>query len=479
MRAILAALIASALGGGCYRPSVEACQLQCNHQQCPNGLACNEQGFCASSATAQCDSLPVDAPADADETKITIEVLDRTGVPLKGAVVVLADRAGAQIEEKVTGPDGIVTSDAVAGSSATVLRAVSDAAAGDVLYATTYLDLWGGAHLVSQPDPDARTRSVNIKWTPSAAANQYEIRTSCVAPPTTVPGGVTSFDVQIPTRCTTFDVVVFAGPQNTNPPPMSVVLGGQTGSSVVMPATWQSSIQVPATITGKPTNSSTLTSSIGGWITPAVPSTATFSSTTIDSGTPISPWRAPPGMSYTVQTAVPGVDPRLPNGTQTVIQRLAAGATSYTRNLDGILIPWTGNATFDRAAGTLSWLALEPQGLTTVATPNIVMAELGFTRGTARVVWRVIAPGTFVTTTVLNGITMATLPFPVVPGMRGLELTPNDQITVDHAITMHVADTAVHRVIELFEQRRFEITSYVPTIDHFTFSQTPSSSTMP
>jgi hypothetical protein len=471
----LAVTFGALITSACYAPSVESCRYVCNGASCPSGLACNAQGMCASSATDTCEP-PNDAPMDGDSAQITVEVLARDGTHLKGATVVFGDRTGTQVDEQVTGAEGTVTSQVVPGGTATVIRTLSDPN-GETLYATTYVDLWAGAHLMSQPDVDTRTRPVNIKWSPSATANQYEIRTSCVNPAVTVPGGVTSFDVPIPTRCTTFDVIVFAGPSTASPPPMSVVIGGQTGSSVMMPSTWRPYVQVQPTLTGAPTNNATVTSAISGWITPGVPSTTTFSSVTFDATGNTQPWRAPAGVNYTVQTSITSADPLLPGGTQTVIERLAAGATGYTRDLDGLVLPWVGNATFDRATSTFSWPMVSPAGVT-AATPSVVFAELVYTRGSNRVVWRLVAPGSFITYSTLNGVRTGSLRMPDVPGPRVFEqLMPNDMITVDNVLTLHVGSAAVHPVIELVEPRRLELTSYVPTIDHLTFSQTPSNGT--
>jgi hypothetical protein len=474
MRAFLAALIASALGGGCYRPSVEACQLQCNNQQCPSGLTCNEQGFCASSASAVCDSLPVDAPADADDSAVTVEVLDRTGAALPSAVVVFADRSNTLIDEKVTGPDGIASSVVPPGGSATAIRSGVGAGGGNVLYATTYLDVWPGAHLVAQSEVNTLTRQVHVTWQPMDTANQYEIRTSCGTPPINVPGGLFELDIPVPVHCPTFDVIVHAGPaSSTNPPSLAAALGGQTASSVVMPM-FQQPVPVMATIAGRPTNAAMLGVSLAGWITPMVPATAPFTSTSLTQANPTITLYAPKGVNLTAQVFIGNADPALANYGQVVIERLPAMATSYTRNLNGIVIPWVGNATYEPASRSLRWQISTPQGVT-VATPNVVMADVGFTRGMNRVSWRVIAPGSYVTTSVEGGVTVARLALPDIPGDRVFEPMTGDVIDLDDAITVHVDDAAVHGVIEQFEAKRLELSSSVPGLGHLTFMATPQS----
>jgi hypothetical protein len=230
-------------------------------------------------------------------------------------------------------------------------------------------------------------------------------------------------------------------------------------------------------LAGIPTNAN-VTTSIGGWITPGVPSTTTFSSATVvDASGSVGAWRAPAGVSYTVQTAVSSVDPTLPGGTETVIERLPAGATSYTRDLGGLLLPWAGNATFDRATNTFSWPVVDPAGVTT-ATPNVVFTEVVFTRAGNRVIWRLVAPGSVIAYTTPNGVRTASIQMPDVPGNRVFEqLAPNDTITVDNVLMFHVDSAAVHAAIELVEQRRLELTAYLPSIDHLTVSQTPANGT--
>lgn len=63
-------LAAAALGaGGCYRPSLDSCQYQCNTNggaECPAGLACSAEHWCVAGANDLCGPLPVDASTGGD-----------------------------------------------------------------------------------------------------------------------------------------------------------------------------------------------------------------------------------------------------------------------------------------------------------------------------------------------------------------------------------------------------------------------------
>lgn len=62
------ALVIGALlwASGCYSPGVDACLYRCSTTGgCPNNLSCNEQNWCAASATDRCDDTPITDAADA------------------------------------------------------------------------------------------------------------------------------------------------------------------------------------------------------------------------------------------------------------------------------------------------------------------------------------------------------------------------------------------------------------------------------
>ncbi len=456
--AVVISVLGSVLGGGCYRPTVAACELQCNDQRCPSGLACNDQGLCAATAMTLCDSLPDDAQVS--PAAITIDVRDNVGGPVPGALVVFADASGQLVADRITGNDGIAVIEMEPGGSATVVRKPTGSL---VTYATTYLSLWSGARIVSQIDIDKRERAVTIKWAPLPGAASYEVRTSCsdgvVVPTTDQPTAV----VMVPVRCPTFDVIVHAGAATSSVTPPSVVLGGQTGD-VVMPDDWKNSTAIPLTLKGRPSNVGMVAGVLGGWITPQVPSTAPFSNTIVNNTGSAPPWTAPTGINL-MATMLFGA-PDVPGTGQLVIDRLPAGATSYPRDFNGALLAWPGNATFDGQTRTLRWATTAPADVM-IGVPSLAYAVLRYTRANLDVEWRIIAPGTAIQNTFEGGVPGASFVLPDVPGDRAFEPRAGDTLSADDITLLQVEDAALRGVIEILEPPGPDLFT-VPELRHLT-----------
>lgn len=461
--AIVAALLAAA---GCYQPSVEACRYLCNNQQCPSGLECNAQGMCAESTTAMCSALPNDAPSEGGPSEVTVVVQFAAAQPEQGVLVVFADRTGALVAEKMTDANGTATADIGVGGSATVIRSVP---VGTTMqpWATTYLDLPQDARVVCQQQPHLLDRSVLVRWTaPGGVQGPSLVTASCMAQPRIAPAGSTEFTIPVPVQCLPFDVIVTLLDPN-NVPVQAAVMPAQSTPQVDVPlSAWMPVVTIPTTISRFPTNATRMTAGLSGRVTPTLPDTAVFMSSTLAiDGSLSSSWRAPTGIGLTAQLAFTQSAAFL--DAMLYRERLPATTTAYTRNLDGRLLPWMQQPT--TAGTTVSWSTSMPLG-TTPATPDLMFVNLAHqdpqspNDSTAR--WHIVAPAARITA---SGTTAAFV-LPDVPGDRAFELTPARSVVANDVFVFDVDDAAINGVRGLLGAIGYDLFR-VPELTHITVSR--------
>lgn len=469
MRASL--LVLTVAAAACYNPGVQPCQLACSaNRECPDGLACNEQNACAATSTALCDELPIDAPLDgSNATRVTIEVRDRTGGPLAAALVVFADSAGAQVAEIPTGPDGMASVDMLPGGSATVIRTVprTGGMAGTDVHASTYLDLWPGAHIISQAEIDQRTRTVTFELMPPPNTSMFTVHTSCSG---YITSSALSLPVAIPLRCPTFDVIVIAGNPTLPSGSFAAVLPAQTATSIMVPAAAFKPIRnLSGALAGLPTNSSDRSLSLSGWATAALPaSTRAFTSTTPTTAGMVGPLVVPADGGLQTQLVV-AHQPIAggPMFQQIVYDRIPAASTVLDRNYNSTLVQWAGGPTFDVTTRRLAWPFYTPVS-TTPTSPTFFAAQVTYSHDTnMSSIWRIVGDASRITTT---GATQSIM-YPDVPGMRNFEPIGADVVSSDTITLFGVEAAAARDVRQLLEPEGSDVGYFkVPALRHMTVS---------
>lgn len=473
VRTFFFALIVAA--AGCYSPGIQPCELACSgNRECPEGLTCNGQNACAVTSTAMCNELPIDAPNGdgASSTAVTIEVRDRTGGPFAMATVVFADPAGGQLAEMPTGADGRATFEVPAGGSATVIRTVlRNGVPGMDLHASTYLDLWPGAHIISQAEIDQRTRTVKFELAPPTGTDTFQVFTSCTG---VVREASKTIEVEVPLRCPMFDAYVVAsspaGPSG-GVPDMVAVLSAQTGPTVPVPfVAFKALSDASGSVTGLPTNAAARTLNVAPWATAVLPAPDGPYVTLIPGASGnLGPFTfpSPAGMqTQLVVTHLPtaGVPPLV----QAVFDRFPASTTVINRNYNSTLLPWAGKPTFTTGTGRLSWPLFVPAG-TLPASPRFFAAKVTYDRSpTMGVIWRIVGDASRITTTMGSAQSIA---YPDVPGPRPFEPTSSD-LAGPSLITLFDVEPAAERDLrQILEPEGLDVGYFkIPTLRHLTVS---------
>ncbi len=467
MRASLFLLIVAATG--CYSPGIQPCQLACSaNRECPDGLACNMQNACAATSTAMCNELPIDAPSS---NTVTIEVRDRTGGPLAAVVVVFTDMAGAPIAEMPTGLDGRATADVPPGGSATVIRMVPrpGTASGMDLHASTYLDLWPGAHIISQAEIDQSMQTVTFRLpTLPTDPNTYNVYTSCTGAVST---SAQSVEIQVPMRCPVFDAIITAS--STTVPPMSfaAVLPAQTGTSIMVnQAAFKPLRSVSGTLTGMPANAAGRTVNASGWATPGLPtsSRALVSSSTNATGS-VGPFMFPADAGIEMQfVATYQPMSSIPALRQAVFDRLPASSTVVSRDYNATLFQWVGNPVFDVGSRRLTWPFFKPT-TTTPATPTFFAAVVTYSHDpNMSSIWRIVGDASRITTS--GG--QQSITYPDLPGPRDFEPISSDVVANSEKITLFGVEVAAEKEVrEILEPEGPDLGYFkIPTLLHMTVS---------
>jgi len=453
---------------GCYNPSLQPCEIACANNACPDGLACNGQNLCAMTSTATCADPPIDAPVDGTSANnVTIEVRDRMGGPLAAALVVFADAAGAQVAEMPTGLDGLASVDLPPGGSATVIRTImrTGAGGGSDLNVTTYLDLWPGAHVITQAETDQRTRAVRVSFTAPTSTSQFVVHASCA----TSKSGGSPVSLDVPERCPMFDVIVTAAPASNPTPTHAAVLANQTATLLTIPlSSFQPIRMLSGTLTGLPPTSSR-TFSASGWVTPALPSPSSpFASVTIPPAGAVGSLAIPAGVGVATQlTLFQQPVTGGPMFRQIVFERLPVAATSVDRDYSAELMRWPGNPTFDVATRRMAWPVIQPAGFTPTA-PSFFMVEAHYSRtADSGVVWKLVGAASRITMEGgLEGIS-----YPDVPGSRTFEPLPTDTVTLDGIALYQVEPQAEHDVIQTLDPAGPDLGYFkIPALRHLSMS---------
>ncbi len=424
-----AALVAVALLAGCYRPEVDSCFLRCgNNNACPDGLECNAQGVCATSQSTVCDELPGDADSQVPTlTRITLDVLGSDNLGQNDVRVLFSTPSGEMIADLRTPPTGhLVVDDIPIGSSVTIIRPT-----GGSYNATTHLDLWQDAHIVSRFSPgpgDARTVSINWQAPPLAPANSsYVVYTTCFTSEQTTSN--LTLNLLLSTACKRFDVVVIA--KNIAMEPLfwtaAANVDGDDAISFVS-TTWRS-FEGGDTIEANFMNTAGIAEmQVSGYLTPAYAYTTPLAKAIVPMGGGFVMARFPAGLGATIATTS-----SLANGTdsyeQLDVERLPVGTTSYERDFGARQFPWIRNARFDALSRTLTWNVLVTSGSSFVQ-PTVVYARIGLRRGNDSHEWRIFARGDRITAS----STVGSFVFPEIPGDHPFEPIATDTNFID-AIT--------------------------------------------
>lgn len=468
---VMSALLVGVASVGCYSPSLQPCEIACANRQCPDGLVCNTQGICALTDTATCDEVPIDAPnGDSGGTRVTIEVRDRAGAPLANVVVVFADAAGNQVAEMPTGANGLATVDMLPGGSATVIRTINRVAGGSDLNVATYLDLWPDAHVISQAETDPATRTVTVDFAPPVGLSFFGVYASCA---TGVLSSASPITVRIPTRCTTFDLIVTGAASSTQPPVQAAVLTAQSLGNITVPnVEWRPVRTVSGTWTGMPANANERAYSTVGWASPDRPAPQNPPPVTlVGAAGSVGPIVFPVGAGITSVLSVTTLDSMSRVSRQLVIDRYAAVAPDVNRNYSGDLVQWIGDPVIDLSTRTLTWPFTIPTGTAPVA-PSFFAAEIVYSRGTMPgVIWRLIGASSRIVTT---GTTQH-LTYPDVPGMRPFEPDAANDIIVKDNLTLYQTEPlAVRDVRQILEPAGPDIDYFkISALRHLTISVAP------
>ncbi len=472
LRATLFVLITAA-AAGCYSPGIQPCELACSaNRECPDGLTCNGQNACAMTSSAMCNELPIDAPpGDTMSNMVTIEVRDRTGGPLAAALVVFADPAGAQIAEMQTGADGKAIADVPAGGSATVIRMVPrpPPGASTDLHASTYLDLWPGAHIISAAEIDQRTRTVNFQVSPpSTATTTYHVYTSCTG---FVMATTPQIAVEVPLRCPMFDAFVIAS-NPTNPMVnFAAVLPAQTGPAIGVPsASFRAWSPLSGALTGLPGNAGGRTLNLTPWATPGLPAPnrpLALVSPPASGGFGSITFPTEAGVQSQLAVTYPSPMPGVPGFVQVVTDRFPAGTTSLVRDYNATFFQWLGKPAFDVGSRRMTWPFYMPT-TTTPAAPSFFVAFVTYNHDpNMGVIWRLFGDATRITT---SGA-MQSIAFPDVPGMRTFEPIASDVVTSQTVTLFGVEPAAVRDVRQVLETEGTDLNYFkIPTLRHMTVS---------
>jgi hypothetical protein len=388
---VLAILV---IATGCYRPEVARCNLLCaDNDACPDGLACNMNGVCASSPSDTCDDVPIDdgsmdtidTPPPAMST-VTIDVLALDNAPLVGVPVLFTTTTGVMIDQINTDDMGRVVTTIPTGSAATILRDPN---------ASTYLDLWPDAHITSRFSEPTNGNSVGIVWSSQGGgATSYSTYGSCFTnlQNTTL----VSTSINIPVRCATADLFVIA----LNSSNLMVSAAGAanvantSGTTSITNSSWGPIGTIDIDLMNPPNGTNEI--KLSPYLTPKLAYTTSIASPSVPSDGKVGL------VSYPTQF---GVTMEISNSTmlgtgdttrQLFVERMPAQTTAYAKNLRTIQFPVAGKATLDAATGTMSWAFIDP-GIAPTAVPTIAFAKISFRRSGMPHEWHVIGRADHIT----------------------------------------------------------------------------------
>lgn len=380
------------------------------------------------------------APADAEVGTVTVSVRDDNDEPAEGALAIFADADGNLVDEVTTDAAGVATARMAAGGSVTVIRTFSDSFS----VASTYLDLWPDASIVSQFKNGMKPREeVAIAYPGVGNPIDYRVVVGCY--PDFGGNGVrmtTELDVSmtVDSRCgDDFDVLVIA---RRNGLPTQSLLGTSVSRPSVSLAgmTYTDNAPLTATFTDIPdVGGNDIAAALRAWFRQGVLNTTPIASGNLAAGSIT--FDAPTLANHAVDLFMVRPDA----GAQYYFERLAPGAIGLTRSLAGRIQPWVIVPAVDLDARTVGWTEVAPVG---VVPPQAVFVQLRYNGGRAAI-WNVIAPASRIEDG--PGAGMRTLQLPDVPGDRQFEPKPGDQLMSMQVETVRADDAAVDAVRGVIE----------------------------
>ena len=442
-RVLLAAAVS--IGGGCYSPSIDACQLACaSNNACPDGLACNAQGVCATSATDTCENLDA---GDDDPRAVDVLVLDEVGNAAADARVVFVDAEGTEVAEIMTGTDGRASAVIGENGTVTVIRTV-DTGNAKFLAATTFVAPPEGARLVSQHAPRTVTTTRTVTFPPMGPNEPTLVASSCGREPVELAPGVATARIEVFDRCASADYAIASRPSNgAEFPPYLLVAPDRSGTEISVGGAWAT--MQPFTLHYQPVPSDVSGAAVGAGISvflamdapPVRDIAGGVVGTTMGAVEMYAPVQAPFASTLRLQYANPA-------GTsyQEVHQRQAPGTSAYNTSLVGTLVPYPVMPSVDLAGRQLSWMELAP-GVNPAGEIDGALISLIYRRGTTPLSWRFVVPADKLP---LQGDTR-TLVFPDLPGDRVFEPVTGDVLIAGEIKTFNVPSPAVRPVMSSLE----------------------------
>lgn len=435
-RCVLAfCLFGAALAVGCYSPGVAPCVYRCaSGGECPDGLACNGNNLCAESATATCS---VDDGGPTGPATVTFNVLDEQNHPAVQATVLFYAPDGT-LTSAQTDSDGRVVMTVEAGTTATVVTTRPNAKGGTDTGLTTYMELWNGANITSQPLVEEVITSATVSFV-TPPPSTVSIATTCGGLRVGMLSGLDA-TVSIAKRCAPdFDAVAI----DTSASPTQFVVGRNFGANGAMFSLFAAGHPVTARVSNEPTTSSAKV-------------LAAYSRSDTGRGV-FGPVSAAPFLVQDQDLSL-----TVPAGYEhfaSYFANRAVDATSqalytfesfeddlYRLDLDGFLMPWVSNLRAVATTRNLDWDADE-LGETMPAEIDVVVGTVNFFRpDNNQVFWRVIAPLRLVHVE----DKAYTLSLPLLTG-QDFDAGMEDIFTHASISTIAVSEEYVHAVVEGYD----------------------------
>jgi hypothetical protein len=459
MRAALV-LVAMASFAGCYRPAFETCELLCAGAalDCPEGFSCSNGRCAVRNSTCSGDG---DGGVDGNGL-IEVTVRSRTpdDQPETEATVLFLAPDGSEVLRRDVDAQGEVTASVPAGSSATVLREV----VASEWQVTTFVGLWDHAVVTSRflPDPGMHSVTVTAEAAPGFTTPDYQWLMSCNA---TRPGTGTTpvVTMMVPNRCTSVDVVGIVTENGSSATTKFATRAAQTGTAIQITA---SAWQTPTTITWNPmgiplsTQSWTLP-----WVSPDLALGMTLTSA-VGSG-PFSV-KVPTGAGVSAQ-----VDLISSGGVESqYFERLASGATSFTRDLSSDrFLAFPNAAVFEGATRTSRWSTTALPGTMTAQEPSVAYLSFGYVHAGQTVSWHVLASNEHIAGA---GTGAYAITFPDLPADLPFDFADGDPVSNHEVHVFAVTPGKEHDVMAVLESAQDHLDLFgVPGLDRIARTITP------
>jgi hypothetical protein len=389
-----------------------------------------------------CSDTPMDdAGADSQPpmlTTITIDVLAPNGTGQNDIRIVFSTPGGDLIEEIRTPPNGrVVVDDIPVGSTATIFRL-----AGSNYAATTYLDLWEDAHIVSRFARDNDARLVTVNWqapNPTPPSTFYYIYTTCLTGEQTTSNLTT--ELSISNNCPRFDLTLIAK-SAAMVPLSSVTVADQTGITPINITTgmwngFDAGDMFDANVINTAGN---VTMQLSPYVTPAHAYSTAIATAAVPAGgdVPALPFPSENGAAVALSSST-----TIGNDfyQQMYVERVAVGTSTYELDMATRKFGWINEAVLDIPTRTMSWRIVVTPGMGTTQ-PMIAYARVSFRRGVDSHAWHIFGRGDRVTATT----TMGTFVLPDIPGDNPFEPVVGDVGVTDEISIFSVTPGFADRV---------------------------------